>query len=104
MPCYLIQTVTITLTVADQAILIQAARRLNWSVVQSHETFIFTTADGQEIRITGANATVQEGQEPLLATLTTAYAQEMLTTVANQYGWTLEATNPEHTEFVLAHY
>jgi Flp pilus assembly CpaE family ATPase len=104
MPCYLVQTVTITLTEADQTILMQAGRRLLWSVTQSDGTLLFTTTDGQEIRITGTSATVQQGQEPLLAALTTAYAQEMLTTVASQYGWTLEATNPERTEFVLEHY
>lgn len=104
MPCYLVQTVTIALTAADQTLLKQAATRLGWTVFPNDETLVITTTSGEQIRVNGTHATIREGQESLLASLTTAYAQEMLTTVASQYGWILEATNPAQTEFVLQHY
>ena len=104
MPCYLVQTVTIALTAADQTLLKQAATRLGWTVTLNDQTLVITTTSGEQISVNGTHATIREGQESLLASLTTAYAQEMLTTIACQYGWTLEATNPAQTEFVLQHY
>ncbi len=101
MPCFLEQRVTVELNMADFTMLIAAGSSLGWEHSHIGERVVFTTPENQQITITKGQATVDQRHEGLIHELKQAYAQIILQTAAEQFGWTFERVEGTEQEILL---
>ena len=104
MPCYLEQQVSVQLNIADVPLLISAGTSLGWEHTLNDDVLVFTTAQDQQITITKGQATLAQRQEGLIAELKQAYAQTIIQTAAEQFGWTLERVEGAEQELLLTRF
>ena len=104
MPCYLEQQVSVQLNMADVPLLISAGTSLGWEHTLNDDVLVFTTAQDQQITITKGQATLAQRQEGLIAELKQAYAQTIIQTAAEQFGWTLERVEGAEQELLLTRF
>ena len=90
MPCYLEQRVSVQLNMADFPLLIAAGTSLGWEHAINGGVLVFTTQQNQRITIAKGQATLEQRHETLITELKQAYAQTIIQTAAEQFGWTLE--------------
>ena len=104
MPCYLEQRVSVQLNMADFPLLIAAGTSLGWEHAINGEVLVFTTQQNQRITIARGQATLEQRHETLISELKQAYAQTIIQTAAEQFGWTLERVEGAAQELRLTRF
>jgi len=104
MPCYLEQRVSVELNMADVPLLISAGSSLGWEHTLKDDVLVFTTPQNQQVSISKGRATLDQRHEALILELKQAYAQTIIQTAAEQFGWTLERVEGAEQELLLTRF
>lgn len=104
MPCYLEQRVSVELNMADVSLLISAGSSLGWEHTLKDDVLVFTTPQNQQVSISKGRATLDQRHEALILELKQAYAQTIIQTAAEQFGWTLERVEGAEQELLLTRF
>ena len=104
MPCYLEQRVSVELNMADVPLLISAGSSLGWEHTRKDDVLVFTTPQNRQGAIPKGRATLDQRHEARILEHKQAYAQTIIQTAAEQFGWTLERVEGAEQELLLTRF
>jgi hypothetical protein len=87
MPCYQVNKVSVSFTAAHADLLEKAMQSLGWQYDWNVAKTFYRLNNGIELNLTTGQASVNQGQQPLLNELKRAYSHQAIKMAADLRGW-----------------